>query len=192
MKPLCQNPWSGRSRLLPFAASALIFLCCLFSTTLSFSADKSSNPLKQKSLKTDSPLHVASDRMEVSQTDKTILFEGHVVVQQDDLTMTGNRLKVFGVAEKKGTDTAMVDQIDRIEVEGDVRVTQRDRAATAEKAVYYHQQQKIILMGNPTVSQGQDKVQGRLITLFISDGKSIVEGGEATPVQATLHPRKDQ
>ena len=192
MNPHCHDSWFARSRLLPFAASVLILLCSIVSASSAFSADKlSNNPLKQKSLKSDSPLHIASDRMEASQTDKTILFEGHVVVQQDDLTLTGDRLKVYGMSEKKGAEPTMVDQIDRIEVEGDVKVMQRDRAATAQKAVYYHQQQKIILMGSPTVSQGQDKVQGRLITLYISDGRSVVEGGEATPVQATLHPKKD-
>jgi lipopolysaccharide export system protein LptA len=129
--------------------------------------------------------------MEVSQKDKTIVFQGHVVVQQDDLTMTGNQLRVYAIANKKTPESNMVDQVDRIELEGNVRITQRDRAASAEKAVYYHQEQKIVLMGGPSVSQGQDRVQGRLITLYIADGRSVIEGGEATPVQAVLHPRKE-
>ncbi|NLI31788.1 MAG: hypothetical protein GX422_03240 [Deltaproteobacteria bacterium] len=86
----------------------------------------------------------------------------------------------------------MMEKIDRIEVEGNVRISQRDKLATSEKAVYYHQEQKIVLMGRPVVSQGKDKVQGRLITLYIAQGKSVVEGGEETPVQAVLHPSRKE
>lgn len=175
--------------LLLFLATLLPLYICFPIPALA--ADKSSGIPKLNALKSDSPLRIASDRMEVSQKDKTIVFQGHVVVQQDDLTMTGTELKVYALANKKSSEPNMVDQVDRIELEGNVRITQRDKAASAEKAVYYHQEQKIVLMGNPSVSQGQDRVQGRLITLYIADGRSVIEGGEATPVQAVLHPRKE-
>jgi lipopolysaccharide export system protein LptA len=143
-------------------------------------------------LQSDSPLKIASERMEANQNDKTILFEGHVVVQQDDLTITGKRLKVFTaeVGKEAAAGPAMVDKIDRIEVEGDVTISQKDKVATSERAVYYHQEQKIVLSGQPVVVQGQDRIQGRLITLLLAQGKSIVEGGAETPVQAVLHPAK--
>jgi lipopolysaccharide export system protein LptA len=147
-----------------------------------------------KMLQSDSPLKIASDRMEANQSDKTVFFEGHVVVQQDDLTITGKRLKVYSAEVQKGdaAQSAMVDKIDRIEVEGDVTISQKDKVATAERAVYYHQEQKIVLSGKPSVAQGEDRIQGRLITLLLAQGKSIVEGGSETPVQAVLHPaRKD-
>lgn len=145
-----------------------------------------------KVLQSDSPLKIASDRMEVNQADKTVLFEGHVVVKQDDLTIMGKRLKVFSAADPKAasSQSAMVDKIDRIEVEGDVTISQQDKVATAERAVYYHQEQKIVLTGQPMVAQGEDRIQGRLITLLLAQGRSIVEGGADTPVQAVLHPAK--
>ena len=70
--------------------------------------------------------------MEANQNDRTILFEGHVVVQQDDLTITGKRLKVYAAEGQKGhhRQSAMVNKIDRIEVEGDVTISQRDKVAT--------------------------------------------------------------
>ena len=111
-----------------------------------------------------------------------------MVVQQGDLTITGKALRVIAVPGDKPGQDSMMDKIDRIEIEGEVRISQREKLATAEKAVYYHQENKIVLMGNPTVSQGQDKLMGRLITLYIKEGRSVVEGGESTPVQAVLHP----
>ncbi|MCE5242034.1 MAG: lipopolysaccharide transport periplasmic protein LptA [Desulfobacteraceae bacterium] len=154
------------------------------------SANPAKTPANPKAMKSDSPMHVAGDRMEVNQNDRTILFEGHIVVQQDDLTITGKRLKVYaaGGAEKDDKPT-MMDKVDRIEVEGDVTISQKERVATADKAVYYHQEQKIVLIGNPKVAQGRDTVEGRVITMYIAQGKSVVEGGEQAPVHAVLHPK---
>lgn len=149
-------------------------------------------------VKSGSPLHIASDRMEVMQKERMILFEGHVEVRQDDLSITAARMRVFAAASGKEKDRdkdpqdAMMEKIDRIEVEGDVRISQRDKLATSDKAVYYHQDRKIVLMGRPVVSQGRDKVQGRLITLYIDEGKSVVEGGSESPVQAVLHPSRKE
>lgn len=155
-------------------------------------AKRAPNPAPAKMLQSDSPLRIASDRMEANQKDRTILFEGNVVVQQDDLTITGRQLRVYtaeGQQDAAG-QSAMVDKIDRIEVEGEVRITQKDKVAVADKAVYYHGEDKIVLSGHPSVSQGEDTIQGRLITLLLAQGKSIVEGGAQTPVQAVLHPAK--
>jgi len=143
-------------------------------------------------LKSDAPLHIASDRMEADQRERTVTFEGHVIVRQEDLTITGKRLKVYALKEDKPSKGAMMERIDRIEVEGDVKISQRDRIATAEKAVYYHGEQKIVLIGRPSVSQGQDTIRGRMITLYLEEERSVVEGGEETPVQAVFHPERGE
>lgn len=161
-------------------------------------AEKRGKSATEGLVKSDSPLHIASDRMEVMQKERMILFEGHVEIRQDDLSITAARMRVFGSAsgkekgKEKDPQNAMMEKIDRIEVEGDVRISQRDKLATSDKAVYYHQDRKIVLMGRPVVSQGRDKVQGRLITLYIDEGKSVVEGGSETPVQAVLHPSRKE
>lgn len=184
MKPTCEKPW--RTVLCKLSITLALFM---FMTDCGVAAEKAAGLSPEKMFKSNAPLNIASDRMEVSQNDHTIIFEGHVVIRQDDMTITGKQLKITGVEGAKKTDeSSMMDKIDRIEVEGDVRITQQDKLATADKAVYYHQEQKILLMGRPMVSQGPDTLKGRLITLYIADGKSVVEGGEETPVQAVLHP----
>lgn len=163
-------------------------------------AEKPGKSTTEKMVKSDSPVHIASDRMEVMQKERMILFEGHVTIQQDDLSVTAQRMRIYGVAggkekgkeKDKDSQSAMMEKIDRIEAEGNVRISQRDKLATSEKAVWYHQERKIVLMGSPSVAQGKDKVQGRLITMYIDQGKSVVEGGEETPVQAVLHPSRKE
>jgi lipopolysaccharide export system protein LptA len=182
-------------RVWPSVAFCLLFMV-VFPGFVSGQKTPSANPVTNSGpgtvLKSDSPLKIASDRMEANQNDKTVLFEGNVVVQQDDLTITGKRLKVYSAENLKdgATQSAMVDKIDRIEMEGDVTISQKDKMATAQRAVYYHHEQKIVLSGQPMVTQGEDRIQGRLITLLLAQGKSIIEGGAETPVQALLHPAK--
>lgn len=148
----------------------------------------------QDLFKKESPIHIASDRLEVSQKEGMIFFEGHVVAQQDDLTMTGRKLTVYAVQEKakkgkgEAEKTTVVEQIDRIELEGDITITQGDKVATGEKAVYYKQAQKIVLSGNPRVSRNKDVLQGQLITLYLQEQRSVVEGAAQNPVQATIYP----
>lgn len=175
--------------------SAALFACTFFYPFFAAAAEKSDNKkitISDKMVKSDSPIHISADRMEVKQEDRTLVFEGHVQVRQDDLTLTGNRIKVFAAPSEKKDQASLAEKIDYIEVTGNVRVTQKDGLATAEKAVFYQQEQKIVMQGNPTVSKGNDKIEGTLITIYIQQGKSTVEGGRETPVQAVLHPAKKE
>ncbi|MGA2228221.1 MAG: LptA/OstA family protein, partial [Syntrophobacteraceae bacterium] len=83
-------------------------------------------------------------------------------------------------------------KLDYIEFQGDVKVTSKDRLATADKAIFYQKEQKITLHGRPVVTQGQDRVEGNLITIYLQQSLSVVEGGSGVPVQAVLFPEKKE
>lgn len=140
------------------------------------------------------PIHIASDRMVADQKSRTVVFEGHVTVQQGAMTITGQKLTVYGAEKAHGASNASGEvtgeQIERIEVEGNVVISEGDRVATSQKAVLYNKEQKIVLMGTPVLVQGKDKVQGDLITLYLEDQKSVVEGRAGNPVQAVFHPKE--
>jgi len=185
----------GRSTTI-IAFFFLTFASCLFS----YAADGSKSPkqtqdFNEKLTASQSPIHITADRMEAKQDARTIIFENHVVVRQDDLTITSRRLKVTllqGENQPASADPAAAQRIDYIEFEGDVKVTQQDRLATADKAIFYQKEQKIMLHGRPVVTKGQDRIEGNLITIYIKEGRSIVEGGSGAPVQATLFPGKKE
>ncbi len=171
----------------------IFFVLSLFWVPLSAADQKPSEaPSGPMMPHSDSPLHITSDRMDVDQTERTILFQGHVMVQQDNLTITGRSIRVFVASDatvsNREESGSMMDQIDRIEVEGDVVISQEDKTAMADRAVYYHKEQKIVLMGNPRAIQGPNTIEGQLITLFLQEGRSVVEGGSQAPVKAVLHP----
>jgi len=209
------------------AFSISLLICCLVSHAAE-KAEKKAPQTNDQLIKSDSPIHITADRMESNQEQKIITFEGHVFVQQDDLNITSNHLKVVllpgdkvekapatgdkvvkapatGAKVEKapaagdkvengsatGEPTAS-QKIDYIEFTGDVKVTSKDRLATADKAIFYQKEQKITLHGHPVATQGQDRVEGNLITIYLQQSLSIVEGGSGTPVQAVLFPEKKE
>jgi lipopolysaccharide export system protein LptA len=209
------------------AFSISLLICCLVSHAAE-KAEKKAPQTNDQLIKSDSPIHITADRMESNQEQKIITFEGHVFVQQDDLNITSNHLKVVLLPGDKvekapatgakvvkasatgdkvekapaagdkvengsatGEPTAS-QKIDYIEFTGDVKVTSKDRLATADKAIFYQKEQKITLHGHPVATQGQDRVEGNLITIYLQQSLSIVEGGSGTPVQAVLFPEKKE
>ena len=180
------------------AVFVLLLICCpLTHAANGTNARKQPPDMNEKLVNSKSPIHITADRMETNQDQRTIIFESHVVAQQDDVTITSNRLKVTLLpAGKKpasaSADATPAERIDYVEFEGDVKVTQQDRLATANKAIFYQKEQKIILHGQPVVTEGQDRVEGNLITIYLKEGRSVVEGVGGAPVQAVLFPGKKE
>ncbi len=181
--------------LFPAFFVSLLIYCPLAYAAGSVKAEKQMPDMSEEMLKSESPIHITADRMETRQDQRTIVFEGHVFVQQEDLMIVSNRLKVTLLASDKlpaSGDSTPAQRIDYIEFEGDVKVTQKDRLATANKAVFYQKEQKIVLHGRPVVTRGQDRIEGNLITIYLQQGRSVVEGGSGAPVQAVLFPAKKE
>jgi lipopolysaccharide export system protein LptA len=59
-------------------------------------------------------------------------------------------------------------------------ITRPDRGtATAEKAVYYQDSEKIVLTGNPVVKDGDGfEGGGSTITLYLKEDRYVVEGSK--------------
>lgn len=135
------------------------------------------------------PIHITSDQVEALQQQHQMVFSGHVVATQRDLTVRGDRLTVFysekPAGGKKSSDLG--GPVERIVVEGNVQITQGDRVATGKVATYYRAENKVILTGDPRVVRNQDSIQGERITLFLDTEKSIVEGGPSGRVQAAIY-----
>lgn len=148
------------------------------------------------------PIHITSDTMEANQQAGTIVFQGNVRVRQNDLTITAKRLKVtLAKAAPQGKPTLQQSspsgsdpqgRIDYIDFQGDVTVTQQDRVATAQEAIFYQKEQKILLEGSPVVTKGKDRIEGKLITIYLKDNRCVVEGGKGAQVRAVLFPEKKE
>jgi lipopolysaccharide export system protein LptA len=76
---------------------------------------------------------------------------------------------------------------------GNVRIVTRDcTTGTAQRAEYSDLEQRMVLIGNARVWQEDNVVTGQTITIFLSQDRSIVQGGTQERVKAVFYPRDEQ
>jgi len=130
------------------------------------------------------PIEITAQELEVLQQQRQSIFTGEVVATQGDMTLYAEKLTVFFQQDQ--------DQIKRLEATGKVRVIQLDRVATADKAVFHQTDDTLVLIGNAEVTQGQNKVSGDEITLYLKENRTLIKSSKKNRVKATIVPEKKQ
>lgn len=126
------------------------------------------------------PINVTSDRMEADKGANVVVFKGNVVVVED-FTLCSDELFVYYDDRQEVKD---------IVADGNVRIFQQDKTATAGKAVYDRKSRSIVLTEDPQVVQCTDTVRGDKITVFIDEDRAMVESGGGGRVRALIMPEK--
>jgi len=130
------------------------------------------------------PVTVDADRMERFGKESLVIFTGNVVARQENSVQHADRMEVY--LDEKG------DRILRTVSTGNVRIITRDcRTGTAQRADYFDLEQRVVLMGNARVWEEDNVVSGDTITIFLSQDRSVVQGGRQERVKAVFYP-KDQ
>ena len=138
------------------------------------------------------PIIVKAKTLEWDNEQERVTFTGNVHAKMEGFTVDCWKMEVYyeGTPEKKnsaGGDT----KIKQIVAMGKVKINRTEGGeAASEKAVYYGQDEKLILTGNPVVKQGKDFVEGERITIFLKENRSVVEGSEEKRVKAIIFPRE--
>lgn len=137
---------------------------------------------KDKALRSNEPIQIKSNELQTDNKTNTATFIGKVVARQGDVTIYSDKMIVY-----KGTQG---DDVDKVEVFGNVRIVQENRIGTGGHGTYLSKTGKITLDTNPKVYQGDDVVTGKVITYNLDDETSVVTGGPDTRVEAIIHPKE--
>lgn len=130
------------------------------------------------------PVTVDADRMERFGKESLVIFTGNVVARQANSVQYADRMEVY--LDEKG------DRILRTVSTGGVRIITGDcRTGTARRAEYSDLEQRVTLIGNARVWQEDNVVSGETITIFLSQDRSIVQGGKQERVKAVFYPRDE-
>jgi lipopolysaccharide export system protein LptA len=140
------------------------------------------------------PTVIKSDSLEIDNKRRVVSFTGNVEATRGEVVIRCSNMLVHYREEGTQKQKTPMDQkglrIDRIVAKGDVRVRRAEGGeATAEEAVYYQDSEKVVLTGKPVVRQGEDFVEGGVITLFLNEDRSLVESANDQKVRAVLGPR---
>lgn len=177
-----------RSKTLLISILLLPFLVFLFP-----SKGLSQSFLKGVEGEKKGPTVVRSNSLEIDDKQKIVTFLGGVDATKDSLHITCQRLVVYYhyPKEQRGEKNPGKGEmkIEKIVATGDVKIQRPNGGiATAEQATYYQSDERVVLSGKPMVKQGEDFVEGTVITLFLKEDRSIVEGTGEQKVRAVLSP----
>ncbi len=145
---------------------------------------------------------ITAQKMTVRNQENQAIFEGSVVLTRGALVVHSDTMIVsFKPAEQtppskkeegKGRRTGPAPggekggssdlptvsnrAISTIEALGRVVIEKAEGRATCTKAVYYGDEEKIVLTGKPVAWQKGARVSGKRITMFLAEDRSVVEG----------------
>jgi len=129
------------------------------------------------------PVTVDADKLERYGKEGLAIFTGNVVARQANSVQYADRMEVY--LDEKG------DRVLRTVSTGNVRIITKDcRTGTARRAEYYDLEQRVVLLGGARVWQDDNVVSGETITTYLSQDRSVVQGGTQERVKAVFFPRE--
>jgi len=157
------------------------------------------------------PTTITSRTMTVSNQENTAIFDGAVVLTRGLLVVHSDHMVVSFHPNRNGNDnknsTGMTKSkspaqanapdskerdaapavsersIRMVEATGHVNIEKEDGRATCQKAVYYEDQKKIVLTGDPVAWQKGTRVSGKRIIMFLDEDRSVVEGDSQVVIE---------
>jgi lipopolysaccharide export system protein LptA len=148
---------------------------------------------------------ITAKKMTVRNLDSQAVFEGTVILIRGSLVVYSDHMVVTFRAQEpavsenqKGMETVKSAasskepgvtpvvsnrSVNKIEATGRVKIEKDSGSATCEKAIYYHDGDKIVLTGDPVAWDKGTRVSGKQITMFLAEDRSVVEGGSHVRIE---------
>ncbi len=159
------------------------------------------------------PTTITSRTMTVSNQENTAIFDGAVVLTRGRLVVHSDHMVVsfhpnrtagegkngsVATSDKVPSNTGAAGQDEKardsapavsersirmVEATGRVKIVKEEGHATCQKAVYYEDQKKIVLTGDPVAWQKGTRVSGKQIIMFLDEDRSVVEGDSRVTIE---------
>lgn len=152
---------------------------------------------------------ITAKKMTVRNQDGRAVFEGSVVLTKGALVVYSDKMIVLFHPESDATKTPSGGErngrelaktpgpskapetmpsvsnrsVSRIDAMGHVKIEKDNGKATCEKAVYFSDDEKIVLTGDPVAWEKGTRVSGKQITMFLAEDRSVVEGGSHVRIE---------
>jgi len=141
----------------------------------------------------EEPIVIHSDTLLFEQEQRLIIFEGNVKARTEDTKVDCRKMIVYLKENPSSSSTVESGRIEKIIALSDVVIKRSDGGiAKAGKAVFYQDEEKVVLTENPSVQQGPDVVEGHRIVMYLKENRTIVEGSASKRVKATLFPKEEK
>lgn len=163
-----------RSRHNVIGIPRIILSICLIVVGFTYYAMAAQNP----------PTTITSQTMIANNKAGTVIFQGKVHLTQADLDVQSDEMIVrFSIDESSQTTQTQSPgeggkrKISVIEAKGNVVILKGEGKATCGHAIYYKDEDRIVLTESPVAWQGGTRVSGPKMTMYLKEDRSVVEGG---------------
>jgi lipopolysaccharide transport protein LptA len=107
-----------------------------------------------------SPIVIESDILKYDDSDQKAIFTGKVMAIKDITEINSDEMIVY----LTGTGEAEENDIEKIEITGNVRIVQENTTITGEKGTYFENEQQAVIEGSAEErAQAEDKTQNSLL-----------------------------
>ena len=134
------------------------------------------------------PISIDANKLEWFDAEQKAVYTGDVVVIQGESSLKAATLTIFLNRDDKGGGPQASagaapgqgnSQIRRMEAAGPVTVIQKDQVGTGDRGVYDKVDNKVLLLGNVTLSQGGNITTGEKLIYDLETKQAVVESGGA-------------
>ena len=194
----------GRSGALALMAHvALMALMALASPAL---AQRANSPIIPGG-NSRAPISIDAGKLDFFDKEQKLVYSGGVIARQGDASLKAATLTIFfvkdgggeGEARNRAAAGASIsggdNQVRRMEAAGPVTIVNKQQVGTGDRGVYDRVDNKVYLIGNPTLTEGSHVVQGDAQSQLIYDltaGRAQIVGGRVrsliTPSSAAQTP----
>lgn len=142
------------------------------------------------------PVNIDASKLDYFDKEQKLVYSGGVVARQGEASLKATALTIFFNKDKKPADGEAAakpappagaaagmggdNQVNRMEAEGPVTIISKDQVGTGDHGVYDRLENKVYLIGNPVLSEGQHIIRGDAQSRLIYDlasGRAQITGG---------------
>lgn len=170
--------------------SVVLLLAALAAAAPAVAASRSGGILPGASAK--DPLNIDAGKLDYFEKEQKLIYSGSVIVTQGPSTLKASRLIIFLEGKGAGQPAETTnDRVKHIDVEGPVTMVSKDQIGTGDRGSYDKAENKVHLMGNVTLTQGENIVKGDRLVYDVTTGMATVQGGAAQGgrVRSTFMPK---
>lgn len=123
------------------------------------------------------PLNIDAGKLDFFDKEQKLVYSGSVIVTNGPSTLKASRLTIF--LDKAGGDPTSNDRVKHIDADGPVTLVSEGKVGSGDHASYDKGDNKVHLIGNVTLTQGDNVVKGERLVYDVTSGMASVQGGGA-------------
>ncbi|RKX62009.1 MAG: hypothetical protein DRP34_04825 [Thermodesulfobacteriota bacterium] len=129
-----------------------------------------------------SEINITANKMEVFESEGVVMFTGKVFGVREDFKVWCDRMYVYYTTTQEGKK-----KINKIIALGKVIIEKGKWKAYAGKAVYFKNQEKLVLEETPKVWHDKNLVEGDIVIIYFNEDKSEVLAKNQGRVRASVY-----